>query len=248
MERTAVDESLSRIALVTGGARRLGRHLVMSLSRAGFGVVIGYRTSEKQAHDLATAIGNVGRYARTVRADVSDKVDVAAMFASVERDEGRLDLLINNVGNYEPEHLRHVTPEDWDECIQANLSGAFYCCYHARPLLERTRGQIINIGYAGVDALVANPWATPYQVSKTGLLVLTKSLAEAYAPAVRANMISPGQLENSKDLPEDLSRSIPLGRAGAMDDVAQALNYLIDANYVTGVNIDVAGGYRLAGH
>ena len=248
LERTAVDESLARVALITGGARRLGKHLAMSLSRAGFGVVINYRSSEKQANDLATAIASVGRYARIVRADVGDKVDVAAMFASVERDEGRLDLLINNGGNYEPEHLRHVTPEDWDECIQTNLSGAFYCSYHARPLLERTRGQIVNIGYAGVDALVANSWATPYQVSKTGLLVLTKSMAEAFAPTVRCNMISPGQLENSVDLPDDLPRAIPLARAGTLEDVAAALHYLLDASYVTGVNIDVAGGYRLAGH
>ncbi len=248
MSATAVDSTLSRIALITGGAKRLGRHLALALSRSGFGVVINYRSSQREAEALAAQIARTGRYARAVRADVSDKIDVAAMFASIENTEARLDLLINNVGNYEPEHLRHVTPEDWDECIAANLNGAFYCCYHARPLLEATHGQIINLGYAGVDALVGNPWATPYQVSKTGLLVLTKSLAEALAPDVRVNMVSPGQLENSVDLPEDVAGAIPLARAGTLNDVAHAVDYLIEASYVTGVNIDVAGGYRLAGN
>lgn len=245
---TAVDSTLSRIALITGGSKRLGRHLALALSKAGYGVIINYRRSQKEAETLVRNLGKRGRYARAVRADIGDKVDVATMFASIEQQEGRLDLLINNVGNYEPEHLRHVTPEDWDECIQANLNGAFYCCYHARPLLERTRGQIINIGYAGVDALVANPWATAYQVSKTGLLVLTKSLGEALAPDVRVNMVSPGQLENSIDLPEDLPGTIPMHRAGTLNDVAGAVEYLLQADYVTGINIDVAGGYRLGGN
>jgi len=245
---TAVDGTLSRIALITGGSKRLGRHLALSLSRLGYGVVINYRNSQKEAEQLATKIASRGRYARAVRADVGDKVDVATMFASIEQHEARLDLLINNVGIYEPERLRDVTPEDWDECIQSNLNGAFYCCYHARPLLEQTRGQIINIGYAGVDALVANPWATAYQVSKTGLLVLTKSLGEALAPEVRVNMVSPGQLENSVDLPQDLPGTIPMARAGTLNDIAKAVEYLLDADYVTGVNLDVAGGYRLGGN
>ena len=116
----------------------------------------------------------------------------------------------------------------------------------ALPLLEDSGGQIVNIGYAGLDALVGNPDAMPYQVSKTGLLVLTKSLAEGLAPRVRANMVSPGQLENSIDLPEDLEGTIPSGRAGRLEEVAEALLWLLDAEYVTGVNIDVAGGYRLA--
>ena len=168
------------------------------------------------------------------------------MFDSLRASEGRLDLLINNVGNYEPKPLAELSIEDWDSCIAANLSGAFYCCREATPLLKSSGGQIINLGYAGVDALVGNPDATAYQVSKSGLLVLTKSLATALAPEVRANMLSPGQLENSIDLPQDLEATLPTGRAGRLDEVADALLWLVAADYVTGVNIDVAGGYRLA--
>jgi NAD(P)-dependent dehydrogenase (short-subunit alcohol dehydrogenase family) len=109
-------------------------------------------------------------------------------------------------------------------------------------------GNIINIGMAGLEGIRASRHAGDYFVSKTGLLSLTRSLAVAWAEAgIRANMISPGQLENSVDLPEgvELARQIPLGRAGALGDIAQAVDFILDAPYVTGVNLDVAGGYRL---
>jgi NAD(P)-dependent dehydrogenase (short-subunit alcohol dehydrogenase family) len=109
-------------------------------------------------------------------------------------------------------------------------------------------GNIISIGMAGLEGTRANPRGADYYVSKTGLLSLTRSLASAYAARqIRVNMVSPGQLFNSVDLPppEEISRWIPLGRAGALDDISQAMEYLLDAAYVTGVNIDVAGGYRL---
>jgi len=237
----------SPVALVTGGAKRLGRHLAEQLAARGYRVVINFRASERAAADAVAGIQARGGAARALQADIADKASVAEMFASVADVEGRLDLLVNNVGNYDPQPLRHVTPEAWDDCMAANLSGAFYCCYHARPLLERAGGQIVNIGYAGVDALVANAAATPYQVTKTGLLVLTKSLAVSMAPHVRVNMISPGQLDNSIDLPSDIPGTIPLQRAGHLEDVAQTLAFLLDADYVTGTNIDVAGGYRLSG-
>lgn len=234
-----------RMALITGSARRLGRRIALALSHSGYGVVINYRRSERSANALVDLIAEGGGYARALRADVGDKVDVASLFGSIEATEGRLDVLVNNVGNYNVKPLRDVTPEDWDETIQVNLNGAFYACYHARPLLEQSGGCIVNIGYAGSDLLRANTEATAYQVSKTGLLLLTRSLAAALGPhGVRCNMVSPGQLENSVDLPSDLRSTIPLGRAGRLDEVTDALGFLLDNDYLTGVNIDVAGGYR----
>lgn len=227
------------VALVTGGARRVGAHLVRSLAARGWRVVINYRTSGDAAEALAAETGG-----RALQGDVSSRSEVARMFADVAAREGHLDLLVNNVGIYEPKPLLEVTPDDWDAALGANLSGSFYCIHAALPLL-REGGQIVTLGYAGLDALVANPEATPYQVSKTGMLVLTKSLAVALGPRrIRANMISPGQLENSVDLPEDIAATIPLGRAGTLDDIASALGFLLDNPYVTGVNLDVAGGYR----
>jgi 3-oxoacyl-[acyl-carrier protein] reductase len=158
-----------------------------------------------------------------------------------------VDLLVNNVGNYNPQHVSQLTPSVWDATLASNLSGAYYCCFHALALLQ-PGGSIINIGMAGLEGIRANVHGTDYYVSKTGLLVLTRALAAAYAERnIRVNMVSPGQLDNSIDLPppHEIGRSVPLGRAGALQDVAQAVEYLLDAPYVTGVNLDVAGGYRL---
>jgi len=236
----------AKVALVTGGARRLGSHLARVLSGLGYRLVINYLNSADEAATLVEELQGAGGSARAFRADVSSSDQVAEMVGSIRKLEGRLDLLVNNVGIYEPGPVEEMTVESWDRCIQTNLSGAFYCCHCCRDLLNSSGGQVINIGYAGVEALAGHPLAMAYQVSKTGLLVLTRSLAEALAPQVRVNMISPGQLENSVDLPEDIPGTIPLGRAGTEEDIAAALRYLLRASYVTGVNLDVAGGYRLS--
>lgn len=235
------------VAVVTGGARRLGRHLCLSLAGRGYDIVCLYRSSTADAESLVRAIEAGGGHARALQVDVSSQHDVADAFAGIRGREGRVDLLVNNVGNYNPQDVTALDPAVWDATIGANLSGAYYCCYHALPLMP-DGGQIVSIGMAGLEGIRANRRGADYYVSKTGLLVLTRALAAGYASRkVRVNMISPGQLENSIDLPapEQMGRTVPLARAGTLDDVAQALHYLLDAAYVTGVNIDVAGGYRL---
>ena len=115
------------VAVVTGGAKRLGSHLVGQLSEAGFRVVINYLNSKEEAETLVGGIRNQGGIARSFQADISNKDEVAAMFRSVRDQERRLDLLVNNVGNYSPGPINMLTPGDWDDCIGANLSGAYYC-------------------------------------------------------------------------------------------------------------------------
>jgi 3-oxoacyl-[acyl-carrier protein] reductase len=235
----------SQVALVTGGAKRLGRRLVEDLAARGYTVIVNYLSSESAADEVVAGIRARGGRARPHRCDVGSSADVAAMFESIAATEGRLDVLINNVGNYAPTPVLQLGVDQWDATLRSNLSGPFYCCRAGLPLMT-SGGCIVNIGYAGVEALVANPEATDYQVSKTGLLVLTKSLAAAAAPqGVRVNMVSPGQLANSVDLPDDVVATIPAGRAGTLDDMSAAITFLIDSDYVTGQNIDVAGGYRL---
>ena len=236
-----------RLAVVTGGARRLGRHLCLSLSARGYDIAIIYLSSEEDARSLVEEITAAGRHARALRLDVANRREVAEAFADISRAEGRVDLLINNVGNYNPQDVTLLDPDVWDATISANLSGAYYCCYHALALMP-DGGSIINIGMAGLEGIRANRRGTDYFVSKTGLLVLTRARAAGYAKRqIRVNMVSPGQLENSIDLPpeHEIGRWVPLGRSGTLDDIAQAVQYLLDATYVTGVNIDVAGGYRL---
>ena len=231
------------VAVVTGGARRLGRHLCEVLSARGYRTVAIYRTSAGDARDLVES----GGAARALQADIGVHEDVERAFKDIAANEGRVDLLINNVGNYNPQDVTLLDPAGWDATIAANLSGAYYCCFHAIKLMPEG-GQIISIGMAGLEGIRANRRGTDYYVSKTGLLVLTRALASGYASRkIRVNMVSPGQLENSIDLPtpDKLGTIVPLGRAGTLGDISGAVEYLLDATYVTGANIDVAGGYRL---
>ena len=239
--------SAAPVAVVTGGARRLGRHLCLTLSARGYDLVFFYRSSEEAAQTLVREITATGRRARALAVDVGVEAQVAEAFAAIARVEGRVDLLVNNVGNYNPQDVTTLTPAVWDATLATNLSGAYYCCFHALALMPAD-GNIINIGMAGLDGTRANVRGADYYVSKTGLLSLTRSLAAGYAGRqIRVNMVSPGQLDNSVDLPprHEIGQTVPLGRAGEMHDIAQAVEYLLEARYVTGVNLDVAGGYRL---
>ncbi len=235
------------VAVVTGGARRLGRHLCEVLAARGYRIVIVYRSSVSDADSLCAELIAKGHQARAVRADISVRGDVERLFSDVVAHEGRVDLLLNNVGNYNPQDVTKLDPDVWDATLASNLSGAYYCCYHALRHLP-DGGQIISIGMAGLEGIRANRRGADYYVSKTGLLVITRALAAGYADRqIRVNMVSPGQLDNSIDLPppDEIGREVPIGRAGTMRDISQAVEYLLDAPYVTGVNIDVSGGYRL---
>jgi len=240
-------EDTRRVAVVTGGARRLGRHLCTVLAARGFDIVIVYRSSAEDAKALEQQIVAAGGRARALKVDIAVNAEVAAAFAEIGRVEGRVDLLVNNVGNYNPQDVTLLDPDVWDATLSTNLSGAYYCCYHALRAMP-DGGQIINIGMAGLEGIRANRRGADYFVSKTGLLVLTRALAAGYASRkIRVNMVSPGQLDNSIDLPtpDEIGKWVPLDRAGTLDDIAQTVLYLLDASYVTGQNIDVAGGYRL---
>jgi 3-oxoacyl-[acyl-carrier protein] reductase len=235
------------VAVVTGGARRLGRHLCEVLAGRGYRVVVVYRASEADATSLVSDLESRGTSARAIRADISLHADVQRVFDDVAANEGQVDLLLNNVGNYNPQDVTKLDPGVWDATLAANLSGAYYCCYHALRVMP-DGGQIISIGMAGLEGIRANRRGADYYVSKTGLLSITRSLAAGYAERhIRVNMVSPGQLDNSIDLPppDEIGLEVPLGRAGTMRDISQAVEYLLDASYVTGVNIDVSGGYRL---
>jgi NAD(P)-dependent dehydrogenase (short-subunit alcohol dehydrogenase family) len=210
-------------------------------------LVVLYRTAETAAQTLIQEIVDGGGHARAMQVDVSVRAQVDGVFEDIRRTENKVDLLVNNVGNYNPQHITKLDPAVWDATLAANLSGAYYCCYHALDLMQ-SGGHIINIGMAGLEGIRANVHGTDYYVSKTGLLVLTRALAAAHAKRqIRVNMVSPGQLENSIDLPppDQIDRYVPLGRAGTLADVTQAIEYLLDASYVTGVNLDISGGYRL---
>ena len=238
------------VALVTGSARRLGRALALRLAAAGHFTFVHYLGSRAEAQTVLTAIRAAGGDGALVRGDLSSPAGVAAVVRAVRARAARLDVLVNNVGIYRTGDLASFPPDEFDRVLQANLAGCYRLIHGLLPLLVRG-GSIVNIGYAGVDAPTATTHNTAYLISKSGLLLLTKSLALALGPrGVRVNMVSPGILSNSVELPRDPAEFVPLGTLGTVDDVADAVEFLVGsrARYVTGVNLDVAGGYNLALH
>lgn len=234
-----------RLALVTGGAKGLGRHLCLRLAAHGFDVAVNYLSSATAAEALVAEIEGLGAMAWAIRADVAEAAEVAALFQTADATGVPLGLVVNNVGIYNPVPLADITSEQWERTIRTNLSGAFYVCREALQRLG-AGGQIVNIGVAGAQLNRAELFATDYYVSKAGLLQLTRSLAAAVAArGVRINMVSPGQLVNSIGEVGGAPGAVPLGRDGSFEDVWGAVVYLLDAGYVTGAQIEVAGAYRL---
>jgi 3-oxoacyl-[acyl-carrier protein] reductase len=222
-----------KLAIVTGAAKGLGRHLCWQLAGAGYDILVNYLSSETRARKLVAGLGELGATAWKHRADVGRADEVAALFEAADNTGRELGLVINNVGIYNPIPLRQIDGAQWERTIASNLNGAFHVCHQALKRL-RSGGQIVNIGVAG------------NQLSQAEGFALTRALAVEYAPdRIRLNMVSPGQLANSIGEVGGTPGQVPIGRDGSFDDVWQAVEYLLAADYVTGANIEVAGGYRL---
>ncbi|MBR9990197.1 MAG: SDR family oxidoreductase [Gemmatimonadetes bacterium] len=238
-------ETAGRIALVTGGARRVGRALSLALAEAGCDVVINYNESADEAVATASDIERLGRRALAVQADVSRSDDIARLVRETERTFGRLDILVNNASLFERAPVADISEDDWDRVLGVNLRGPFFLSQAAAPLMRCDGGGlIVNI----VDLSALQPWPSfaHHAVSKAGLLHLTRVLARALAPDIRVNAIAPGTVlppENTEG--EDGSERRVIERSGNTDDVTRALLYLVRSDFVTGENLIVDGGRML---
>ncbi len=240
---------MRRVALVTGAARRLGAAIARHLGRQGCATFVHYRDSRAEAEQVVEAIRAAGSEAWAVAADLTVEGEVARLLRQVEAEAGRLDVLVNNVGTYQVKPVAELTPADWRYVVDGNLTATFHACHFALPLLRRAApgSRVVNLGYASCGRIVARPRAAHYQLAKTGVLLYTQALAKALAPeGITANCLSPGHLSNSVDLPDDPA-TIPAGRPATEADVLAALDYLLSpgAAYVTGQNLEVAGGFNL---
>lgn len=238
-----------KTALVTGSAQGLGKAMAAHLVHLGYAIVIHYNKSKEPAARFRQEVIAAGGQAITQQADVTNPEAVRQMFSQVDNIWGRLDLLVNNVGNYIKKPLTSTTIEEWGEMLNSNLNSVFYCIHHALPLLAQGKTSqtrhIVNIGFASLGQATAKPQITPYYIAKNGVLNLTKSLALELAPQnINVNMLSPGVLENSESKP---IHEIPKGRVATFDEFNHVLEMLLTTrgHYLTGVNIEVAGGWKL---
>jgi len=236
-----------RVALVTGGAHRLGRAFSLGLARAGADVVVNYHTSEAEADETAAEIRSLGRRVVTVRADVSTAAGVGRLVEATREAFGRLDILVNSASLFERQPVPEITEADWDRVLGVNLKGPFFLAQAAVPMLLQHDGVIVNI--ADLSALQAWPNFAHHAVSKAGLVHLTRVLARALAPRIRVNAIVPGTVlppagYEGEDWVGGRDRRV-IEREGGPDDVVDALLYLIGAGFVTGQCLVVDGGRML---
>lgn len=238
---------LGRVALVTGAARRTGRSIALALADAGADILVHYHRSEAEAAQLAQEISGKGRRARQVGVDLNDAEAAARAFEEAAGSFGRLDILVNNASGIVWKSLQETSIAEWHKAIDDTLNITYHACQAALPFLRRSGdGRIINLIDADADALVAVPRLTPYKIGKTGILMLTRTLAVTEAPhGVTVNGVSPGTLENSERKPP-LDR-IPAGRYGTPEEVARAVLFFAHpaSGYITGSNLKVSGGYLI---
>jgi 3-oxoacyl-[acyl-carrier protein] reductase len=233
-------------ALVTGSARGIGRAIALGLAAEGLDVAIHYRRSAAEAREVAEAAEALGVRAVTLQADVTLEAEAHRLVDAAALALGGLRVLVNNVGNYHKGPLAELDAGTWHHMLDSNLHATFYACQRAVPIMRAAGGgRIVNIGYTGAELLKARPGIVAYQIAKTGVILYTKALARSEAAhGITANVVSPGVMENSVTQPLD---EIPLGRTGTLDELVAAVRYLLSppARYVTGVHLEVAGGWNL---
>jgi NAD(P)-dependent dehydrogenase (short-subunit alcohol dehydrogenase family) len=240
-------ELADRVALVTGGARRVGRSLALALANGGADVVVNYHRSEADARRTVEDIRALGRRAVALRADVASRQDVAALIDGVAAEFGRLDVVVNSAALFRSTPFLAIDEKDWDRVLAVNLKGPFLVTQAAAALLAVHEGLVVNI--ADLSALQPWPGFAHHSVSKAGLAQLTKVAARALAPRVRVNCIAPGTVLPPEDYTQeqiaDLRERTALKRLGSPADVVRALLFLVESDFVTGEIVVVDGGRSL---
>ena len=237
-------ELRGRVALVTGGGRRLGRALAEALGRAGASGAVHYNASASGAEEAVAAIRAAGGAAEAFQANLVDADAITPLIESVGARFGGLDVLVNSAAVMERTPIGSVTTEQWDAMFALNLRAPFLLSQAAAPLLAARHGAIVNM--ADLAAFESWPAYVPHGISKAGIVQMTRALARVLAPAVRVNAIAPGAVLLPDDWDdssgEHLEQTTPLRRLGSPADVVGAMLYLLGADYVTGETIIVDGG------
>jgi NAD(P)-dependent dehydrogenase (short-subunit alcohol dehydrogenase family) len=234
----------SKVVLVTGAARRIGRDIALRLAREGWAVSIHYHTSRVEAERTAAECGAAGIF----QANLESVDEIRRMFDEVGERLGRLDALVNNAARFTMKDPLEITEADWDFIHSVNLKAVFFCCQNAARVMlqDGGTGRIVNISSLGG----LRPWSkhAHYCASKAGVIMLTKALAKAFAPRITVNSVAPGVIPfGGTDARIDrLIAKTPARRAGTGDEIAGGVLYFLRAsNFVTGQILAVDGGLSL---
>jgi 3-oxoacyl-[acyl-carrier protein] reductase/pteridine reductase len=246
-ELRIVNSLSGQSALITGGAKRIGRAIALELASAGADIALTYRTSADEAVETVDAIEQLGRRAYAIECNVRSEASVREAVAAALAHLGRLNVLVNNAGLFETAPLDQIIVEQWDEVFETNARGPFLMAREALPHLRATHGRIVNLGSLGG----LQPWAghAHYCASKAALHMLTQAQAKAFAPEVAVNCVAPGWIEQEEEagpLSERFAAKTPMQRNGTAEDVAKAVLYFAaGAPFITGQILTVDGGLSL---
>lgn len=240
-----------KVALVTGGAR-IGHTVAQALARRGCALALTYRASRAAAEAAAAAAREAGVRAEVFRADVTDEAHIAAAVADAERVLGRLDILVNLASTYVRTPLEGCSAQTFTAAMDANARSAWLCALHAAPAMRRAGGgRIVNVSdWLAVSGRPRYRGYTPYYASKAAVTAVTESLALELAPDILVNAVAPGPILAPPDTtPEEdaaVREATPLGRWGGPEEVAKAVLFLVETDFVTGESIRVDGGRHLS--
>jgi len=234
-----------RLALVTGASRGIGRSVAVALGAAGADVAVNYLTQQSAAHDTCEQIRRLGRRAVALRADVSRAGEAAQLVKDVEAGLGIVEILVNNAGITRPQPFQEITERDWDEVVDANLKSMFLVTQQVLVgMRARHWGRIINL--SSVAAQTGGVVGPHYAASKAGILGLTHSYAALLAKeGITVNAIAPALVYTEMVAANPKARAdlIPVGRFGAVEEVAEVAVMLARNGYITGQTINVNGGW-----
>ncbi len=236
-----------QVVLVTGSARGIGKAIAESFAGRGAAVVVADVNLE-QAKEASVEIAKTGAKSMAVKLDVSKSGEVITAFEQIIKEFGRLDILVNNAGITRDGLLLRMKEEDWDAVMEVNLKGVFLCSKEAVKLMTKQRhGRIVNI--ASIVAFSGNPGQANYSASKAGIVGLTKTIAKEYASrGITSNAVAPGFITTAmtdaipENIKDEMKKTIPMGRFGSIDDVANAVLFLASQPYITGQVVHVNGG------
>jgi pteridine reductase len=244
---TSENKLSGRVALVTGAAKRLGRAVAARLASEGADIAIHYGKSASQAAELAEEIKKLGRNAATFSAELTDVAQIQKLMNAVVAHFGRLDILVNSAANFLETKFGETSETTWDASLNTNLRAPFFCAQAAAPYLAKSgKGAIVN--FADIGGIMGWREFLPHSLSKAGITMMTRILAKELAPAVRVNAIAPGTITMPGDPPEwqaDFTRLAPLHRSGRPDEIADAVMFLLTAEFMTGQTLVLDGGRTL---
>ena len=239
---------LGKTALITGGAKRLGRASALALARAGADVAITFNRSAREAQHTVVDLAGVGVRAFAFHCEVTDEKSIKAMLREAVRELGGIDILINNAANYETVEFEKINVKQWDAIFATNTRGPFLVTREALRALRERRGKVINMGSLG--GLIPWPTHAHYCSSKAALHMLTKAMAKALAPEIAVNAVAPGMIDlgekAAKPFMRRMARQTPMRRNGTGDEVAEAVKFFATApHFITGQILAVDGGLGL---